>query len=52
VLDTVRRLSGIKCDVRLIHINHSNPLLTNGPERSWLRRQGFELGYTGQRWSL
>ena len=52
VTDTVRRLSGILQDVRLIHINHTNPLLVNGPERSWLRRQGFELGYTGQRWSL
>jgi pyrroloquinoline quinone biosynthesis protein B len=36
----------------LVHLNHTNPLLDNGPERAWLRGQGFHVGYDGQRWTL
>ena len=32
VTDTVERLEGTSSDVRLVHLNHSNPLHRNGPE--------------------
>ena len=52
VTDTVSRLSGLTCEINLIHLNHSNPLLHEGPERAWLARQGFGVGYLGQTWRL
>jgi len=50
--DTARRLAGVACDVRLIHLNHSNPLLEPGPERAWLAAQGIGVGTFGDRWVL
>ena len=50
--DTVARLAGVDCDVRLIHLNHTNPLLESGPERGWLTVRGIEVGSFGERWSL
>ncbi len=52
VPDTVDRLAGTGCQVRLIHLNHTNPLLTAGPEREWLASQGLDIGLGGQRWAL
>ena len=52
VTDTVERLAGVDCDVRLIHLNHTNPLLASGPERSWLAAQGIRIGALGDRWGL
>jgi pyrroloquinoline quinone biosynthesis protein B len=52
VTDTVARLSGLTCEINLIHLNHSNPLLHEGTERAWLARQGFGVGYLGQTWRL
>lgn len=52
VTDTVARLGGTAAEVALIHLNHSNPLLRDTPERAWLREQGFSVGTQGQRWSL
>jgi pyrroloquinoline quinone biosynthesis protein B len=50
--DTAGRLTGVDSDVRLIHLNHSNPLLTPGRERSWLAARGIGLGAFGARWRL
>ena len=50
--DTVERVSGIDCDVRLIHLNHTNPLLTAGSEREWVAAQGIGVGAFGDRWIL
>jgi len=50
--DTADRLAGVDCDVRLIHLNHSNPLHQPGPERDWLAARGLGVGMTGDRWSL
>lgn len=50
--DTARRLAGVSCDVRLIHLNHSNPLHARGPERGWLAAQGVTVGALGDRWRL
>jgi len=50
--DTAERLTGVDCDVRLIHLNHSNPLHHPGPERNWLAARGMGVGMTGDRWSL
>jgi pyrroloquinoline quinone biosynthesis protein B len=52
VTDTAGRLAGVDCDVRLIHLNHSNPLVRAGPEREWLAAQGIGVGSLGDRWPL
>ncbi len=52
VRDTVARLSGVEREVRFIHLNHSNPLLRDGPELDWLQTQGFGVGREGQLWPL
>lgn len=52
VTDTAVRLAGVACDVRLIHLNHSNPLHHAGPEREWLAGQGLGMGTFGDRWDL
>jgi pyrroloquinoline quinone biosynthesis protein B len=52
VTDTVTRLKGLACDIHLIHLNHTNPLLRSSPERAWLVAQGFNIGAVGQRWRL
>jgi pyrroloquinoline quinone biosynthesis protein B len=50
--DTAGRLAGVDCDVRLIHLNHSNPLHRPGPERERLGRRGIGVGGFGDRWRL
>ena len=50
--DTARRLAGVDCDLRLIHLNHSNPLHRPGPEREWLAERGIGVGAHGDRWTL
>jgi pyrroloquinoline quinone biosynthesis protein B len=50
--DTAARLDGIDCQVYLIHLNHSNPLLNPGPEREQLAAHGLGVGTFGQRWML
>lgn len=52
VIDTARRLAGIAADVRLVHLNHSNPLHQPGPERDWLAARGLGVGLPGDRWRL
>jgi pyrroloquinoline quinone biosynthesis protein B len=52
VTDTAERLAGVNCDVRLIHLNHSNPLHRPGPERDWLAARGMAPGAFGDRWRL
>jgi pyrroloquinoline quinone biosynthesis protein B len=52
VTDTVSRLAGVATEVRLIHLNHSNPLLLPGSERDWLATQGLRVGQMGTWWSL
>jgi pyrroloquinoline quinone biosynthesis protein B len=50
--DTAARLAGTSADVRLIHLNHTNPLLAPGPEREWLAGRGLGVGARGDRWGL
>ena len=52
VSDTAERLAGVDCDVQLIHLNHSNPLLSGGPERNWLAARGIGVGTFGTQWKL
>ena len=52
VRETARRLAGIGADVRLVHLNHSNPLHHPGPERAWLAARGLAVGLPGDRWRL
>jgi len=52
--DTTERAAaaGTECDVRLIHLNHTNPLWDDGPERAWVAERGVGVGATGDRWVL
>jgi pyrroloquinoline quinone biosynthesis protein B len=50
--DTARRLAGVDCEVRLIHLNHTNPLHAPGPEMDWLARHGTGVGALFDQWSL
>jgi len=52
VTDTAERLARVDCDVRLIHLNHSNPLHRPGAERDWLATQGITVGAFGAQWRL
>jgi pyrroloquinoline quinone biosynthesis protein B len=52
VTDTAARLAGVTCDVRMIHLNHTNPLLAPGPERDWLAARGIGVGAYGDLWRL
>lgn len=52
VRETVELLSCPKGDVRFVHLNHTNPLLLPGRERSWLYAKGFLVGEVGDRWEL
>jgi len=49
---TAEQLAGVDCDLRLIHLNHTNPLLAPGPERDWLAARGISVGTFGERWVL
>jgi pyrroloquinoline quinone biosynthesis protein B len=50
--DTVERLEGVDCDVRLVHLNHSNPLHHDGPEREYVAARGISVAAMGDRWVL
>ena len=50
--DTAQRLAGVSCEVRLIHLNHSNPLHRLSPELDWLENQGLGVGIQGESWGL
>ena len=52
VTDTIARLIGVDCQVCLVHLNHSNPLLHDASKRAWVEEQGFEIGVFGRQWQL
>ncbi|MCG8351166.1 MAG: MBL fold metallo-hydrolase [Chloroflexales bacterium] len=52
VTETAKRLAGASCSVGFIHLNHSNPLLRDGPERDWLAARGMWIGSAGMSWFL
>ncbi|MCB0076056.1 MAG: MBL fold metallo-hydrolase [Anaerolineales bacterium] len=52
VTDSVARLEGTTAALTLIHLNHSNPLLRDGPERAWAVARSLQIGQEGARWAL
>ncbi len=52
VRDSAALFQGVEADLHFIHLNHTNPLWQNGPERKWLEENGFAIGEQGQRWVL
>ncbi len=52
VTDTANRLADIATEVVFIHLNHTNPLWRQSPERAWLHARGFRTGIFGERWRL
>jgi pyrroloquinoline quinone biosynthesis protein B len=51
-LDTAARARSSGCDVRIIHMNHTNPLWEDGVERAQLRAMGIEVGSELDKWEL
>ncbi|CAM9175526.1 unnamed protein product, partial [Pylaiella littoralis] len=50
---TMAELLGCKAEVVLIHLNHTNPLLTaDSPERAKALAAGFKVGTFGMEWGL
>jgi pyrroloquinoline quinone biosynthesis protein B len=52
VTDTAARLAGTRATVFFIHLNHSNPLHRDGPERAMLKAHRLEVGEQGMRLQL
>jgi pyrroloquinoline quinone biosynthesis protein B len=52
VTETVALLAGSGHSVGFIHLNHSNPLLHDGPALAWLAAQGHWVGREGMVWTL
>lgn len=50
VLDTIDRLRGTMADVRLIHLNHSNPLNCDGPESKMVADAGLRVATEMDAW--
>ncbi len=47
VEDSVKVLTGSKPRIIFTHINHTNPLNSDGEELEWLRSRGFEVAHDG-----
>ena len=52
VMNTIERLGDTHCDVRLVHLNHTNILFAKDCEYRMLRKYGVKVGNTGDLWSL
>jgi hypothetical protein len=52
VIDTAERLHRPNCEVVMVHLNHTNPLWQNGPQRAWLTERGLRVGAMGDVWML
>ncbi len=50
--DTAARVADLPVWTWLVHLNHSNPLHDQGPERGALESRGIGIGWQSQRWSL
>ncbi|CAN0000015.1 unnamed protein product [Ectocarpus sp. 12 AP-2014] len=50
--ETMAQLAGCKAEVVLIHLNHTNPLLTaDSPERAQAVAAGYKVGSFGMEWA-
>lgn len=52
VVETAALLAGSGVRAGFTHLNHSNPLLHDGPERAWLAAQGHWVAREGMAWAL
>lgn len=52
VAETAATLAAAGVGAGFIHLNHSNPLLRDGPERERLAAQGHWVGREGMAWAL
>jgi pyrroloquinoline quinone biosynthesis protein B len=52
VVDYPEIFTNVDTEIYLIHLNHTNPLLDQGPQREKLHEQGYRVGEVGQRWAL
>ena len=52
VSDTLKRLGDAKCDVRFVHLNHTNPLLRKDCAHRMYKDYMAKVGSVGDVWSL
>lgn len=52
ITDTAERVAGLESKVVLIHLNHTNPVYQETPERMWCEERGFTVGQQGLTWAL
>ena len=52
VVDYPGIFTGVETKIYLVHLNHTNPLFDQGPQRKRLQQQGYRVGEVGQRWAL
>ena len=52
IMDTANRLREAKCDIRFVHLNHTNALLDIAMANRISKIYGVNLGNKGDRWSL
>tara|TARA_Y100000590_G_scaffold354166_1_gene407376 strand:+ start:47 stop:931 length:885 start_codon:yes stop_codon:yes gene_type:complete len=52
VSDTLKRLGDTNCDVRFVHLNHTNPLLRKDYAYRMYKKYGVKVGNIGDSWSL
>ena len=52
IVDSIKTFEGWDVEIRFIHLNHSNPLLSNEQLVTELETRGFNLGKRGDVWKL
>lgn len=52
VSDSTAFLDSRLCEICFIHLNHTNPIQVDGPERAELEERGFSTGKQGMSWYL
>ena len=52
VMDTIDRLGDAQCDIRLVHLNHTNVLFNLDLAHELSQKYGVKVGINGDWWSL
>jgi len=52
ITDSIKTFSGYKPEIRFIHLNHSNRLLSDDRLLAELKTRGFDIGRRGDIWGL
>ena len=52
IVDSMNVFQGFDTNIRFIHLNHTNPLLSDEEQVTQLKASGFDLGKRGDIWKL